>query len=115
MDSASSFGTIVSFCIKIYVRSKATECVSYIKVNDCVKCRGKPYPEKISHSTVFNKTDFSNGFSFTSGVLCRICHVLAVRRLRWRPKRDFDDSSCLQLSSCGLDHSVRIFNMAVLA
>ena len=30
-------------------------------------------------------------------------------------KKKTDDSSCLQIASCGLDHSVRIFNVTVSA
>ncbi|PFX24811.1 Elongator complex protein 2 [Stylophora pistillata] len=41
----------------------------------------------------------------------RICHVLTVRRLRWRRTKDSNNSATLQLASCGLDHSVRIFNV----
>lgn len=41
-----------------------------------------------------------------------ICHVLTVRRLRWRRTKDSNNSPTLQLASCGLDHSVRIFNVA---
>ena len=43
----------------------------------------------------------------------RICHVLTVRRLRWRRTKDYNNSATLQLASCSLDHSVRIFNVAV--
>jgi len=42
-----------------------------------------------------------------------ICHVLTVRRLRWRRARDCNDSSCLQVASCGVDHSVRIYDVAI--
>lgn len=42
-----------------------------------------------------------------------ICHVLTVRRLRWRRTRVCNDSSCLKLASCSLDHSVRIYNVSV--
>lgn len=42
-----------------------------------------------------------------------ICHVLTVRRLRWRRTNDYNNSATLQLASCSLDHSVRIFNVAV--
>nr|XP_058967609.1 elongator complex protein 2-like [Pocillopora verrucosa]XP_058967610.1 elongator complex protein 2-like [Pocillopora verrucosa] len=42
-----------------------------------------------------------------------ICHVLTVRRLRWRRTNDYNNSTTLQLASCSLDHSVRIFNIAV--
>lgn len=43
----------------------------------------------------------------------RICHVLTVRRLRWRRTNDYNNGATLQLASCSLDHSVRIFNVAV--
>ncbi|XP_074610672.1 elongator complex protein 2-like [Acropora palmata] len=39
-----------------------------------------------------------------------ISHVLTVRRLKWRPFKD-NKSSRLQLASCSLDHSVRIYNV----
>jgi len=42
-----------------------------------------------------------------------ICHVLTIRRLRWRRASDCNDSSCLQVASCGLDHSVRIYDVAI--
>lgn len=83
-----------------------------------VKCRGRGLSWRKYHPALCLTNLFpSNGFFLyiTCLITCRICHVLAVRRLRWRRKRDSDDSSCLQLASCGLDHSVRIFNMAVLA
>lgn len=83
-----------------------------------VKCRGGGLSWRKYHPVLcLNNLFSSNGFFLyiTCLITCRICHVLAVRRLRWRRKRDSDDSSCLQLASCGLDHSVRIFNVAVLA
>lgn len=83
-----------------------------------VKCRGRGLSWRKYHPALcLNNLFSSNGFFLyiTCLITCRICHVLAVRRLRWRRKRDSDDSSCLQLASCGLDHSVRIFNVAVLA
>ena len=43
----------------------------------------------------------------------RICHVLTVRRLRWRRTSEYEDNSCLQLASCSLDHSVRIYNIDI--
>ncbi|XP_068708874.1 elongator complex protein 2-like isoform X1 [Montipora foliosa] len=42
-----------------------------------------------------------------------ISHVLTVRRLRWRPMKDRSKSSCLQLGSCSLDHSVRIYDVFI--
>ncbi|XP_015754768.1 PREDICTED: elongator complex protein 2-like [Acropora digitifera] len=41
-----------------------------------------------------------------------ISHVLTVRRLKWRPFKD-NKSFRLQLASCSLDHSVRIYNVVL--
>lgn len=105
VDSSSSFGTIVSLFIKFLLRE-----FPYVYYSWFVNVE----PETL---LLLNKLISANGFFLyiTCLITCRICHVLAVRRLRWRPKRDSDDSSCLQLASCGLDHSVRIFNVANLA
>ncbi|XP_073049967.1 elongator complex protein 2 [Primulina eburnea] len=43
-----------------------------------------------------------------------ICHVSAVRRLRWKMGEKTGDPRSSQLASCGDDHSVRIFQIDVV-
>ncbi|XP_078357797.1 elongator complex protein 2-like isoform X6 [Oculina patagonica] len=62
---------------------------------------------------VNGNTSTSNQWNLLHALDQSICHVLTVRRLRWRRTRDPYNSTCLQLASCALDHSVRIFNVAV--
>ncbi|PIN23701.1 RNA polymerase II elongator complex, subunit ELP2, WD repeat superfamily [Handroanthus impetiginosus] len=42
-----------------------------------------------------------------------MCHVSAVQRLRWRSTKKSEDSTSMQLASCGADHCVRIFQVDV--
>ena len=95
MDSSSSFGTIVSLFIKSYLRLKTMEYVSVQKnLPRFIKANGLMYRERVvlkrkSPCTLLKKLFIPTDFSFTLRVLCRVCHVLAVRRLRWRRhKRD---------------------------
>lgn len=55
----------------------------------------------------------SGGWNLLHAFDQSICHVLTVRRLRWRKTSEYEDSSCLQLASCSLDHSVRIYNIDI--
>lgn len=41
------------------------------------------------------------------------CHVSAINRLRWRDAIKDEDSTKVQLASCGVDHCVRIFEVVV--
>ncbi|CAI9785400.1 unnamed protein product [Fraxinus pennsylvanica] len=40
-----------------------------------------------------------------------ICHVSTVNRLRWKNSDKSEDSSAVQLASCGADHCVRVFEV----
>lgn len=42
------------------------------------------------------------------------CHIEAVKKLSWRP-RSLDETSCMCLASCSLDHGVRIHEVRVKA
>ncbi|XP_073239641.1 elongator complex protein 2-like [Porites lutea] len=55
----------------------------------------------------------SGGWNLLHAFDQSICHVLTVRRLRWRKTSEYEDNSCLQLASCSLDHSVRIYNIDI--
>ncbi|KAL0408903.1 UNVERIFIED_CONTAM: Elongator complex protein 2 [Sesamum radiatum] len=42
-----------------------------------------------------------------------MCHISAVHRLRWKNSTKSEDSTSMQLASCGADHCVRIFQVDV--
>ncbi|CAN1311760.1 Elongator complex protein 2 [Linum perenne] len=70
------------------------------------------------HITV--KRDVDNGTS-ASGVDAAlairfdpaVCHVSQVNRLSWRSSMKSEDSTTVQLASCGADHCVRLFEVRV--
>lgn len=89
----------------IYVRKLRNAFLSFSMIS-CQELMGectrrelywkKNHPIRLCLKNLFLPTHFS----FLLRVSCRICHVLAVQRLRWRRKRDFDDSSCFKSPLC---------------
>ncbi|KAL0296691.1 UNVERIFIED_CONTAM: Elongator complex protein 2 [Sesamum radiatum] len=63
------------------------------------------------------KTDNSSISAPNAALFIRLdpfmCHISAVHRLRWKNSTKSEDSTSMQLASCGADHCVRIFQVDV--
>ncbi|KAL0372653.1 UNVERIFIED_CONTAM: Elongator complex protein 2 [Sesamum calycinum] len=63
------------------------------------------------------KTDNSSISAPNAALFIRLdpfmCHISAVHQLRWKNSTKSEDSTSMQLASCGADHCVRIFQVDV--